>query len=618
VFACIYISTATARTPVQKPIMCKASSEMGSDASDVKTTREPRGPTPAGNLLMVFLFTVSVFILDHFMSEAATEEGTAIDWFLSELVARSCTFDGGLGIALSLLMAHRWWRQKASSKAKEVRSGSKEPSARRPCRLARPDDTGSGATGGVPPSSQQNQRCNELSRWNQAIDQAAQDGEPEKAAALLGLLEASGKCKPDFMSYYFAIRGFAKKGDARGAEKTLNSMTAYGIEASVCCYNIVMDACSKANNLEGCEALMYRMQERGLRPNAISYTTAIHARARIADTVEAERWLHRMEAAGIEPDEVSYNSLIHAFGVRGNALAAEKWVEEMIAHGKTPTVTTFTAVIDACAKAGDAPRAEHWMERLLEAKVEPNVVTFGVVIEACAKAGDAERAERWLDHMRTAGVEPNGHCYSSLITFFTKKGDVVGAERWLVRAEQAGVASDVVLYSGVVDACAKANMPDRAMAVFRRMLARGIKPHVKVFAALALPFARAGNWVTVETIAAEMRKHGVKANEYFLQAQLLSYAYAQPKEGARAVQAFRSGLSQGIEANDHVVVALARSIGRSHCARLMDELCEGRQIPKRDEPRQGSRGDGGLVVLTRQGGLREVIRSDKRDGPRSL
>jgi len=583
--------------PVPKTIMYESSSEMGKSASLVKSTYEPRGSNKIGKLVVVFLLTVLVFILDHFMSEAATGKGTAITWLLSEVAARSCTIDGGLCVALSLLIAHRLWRQKAGSKAKEVGSGSTEPSARKPRRLARPDEdgtpcsTGRGANGGVPPPSQQTQRCKEVSRWNQAIDQAAQEGDPEKAAALLRLLEASGKCKPDVVSYNLVIRAFAKKGDAHGAQKTLSSMTAFGVEASVCSYNTVMDACSKANNLEGCEALMYRMQERGLRPNAISYATAIHARARIADTAAAERWLHCMEAAGIEPDEVSYNSLIHAFGARGDAPSAEKWVEEMITHGKTPTVTTFTAVIDACAKAGDAPRAEHWMERLLEAKVEPNVVTFGVMIEACAKAGDSERAERWLDHMRIAGVQPNGHSYSSLITSCAKKGDVDGAERWLGLAEQAGVASDVVLYSGVVDACGKAGMTDRAMAVFRRMLDRGIKPHVVVYASLAQPFARRGNWVTVETIAAEMRQHGVKANEYFLQAQLLSYACAQPKEGARAEQAFRAAISQGIEANDHVVVALARSIGRIHCARLMDELCQGRQIPMQGEPRRGGRGD---------------------------
>mmetsp|Transcript_84026 Transcript_84026/g.145167 ORF Transcript_84026/g.145167 Transcript_84026/m.145167 type:complete len:141 (+) Transcript_84026:66-488(+) len=139
------------------------------------------------------------------------------------------------------------------------------------------------------------------------------------------------------------------------------------------------------------------------------------------------------------------------------------------------------------------------------------------------------------------------------------------------------------------------------MVMFRRMQANGIRPHIVAYAALARPFAYRGEWPQVELIAQEMASSGIAINEYFLYAQLLSYATAKPRQDQRAELCFRSALRSGLKCNDHVVGALARSVGRARCTELMRELCNGRPVPSPPPRRDGGSGGGGNVMRKRAG-----------------
>lgn len=429
---------------------------------------------------------------------------------------------------------------------------------------------------------------NMASLLNKAIDSAAREGDLKKASRVLLEAENQGEGpRPDIVSYNLLIRAYAKKCDFRGAEEWLARMENKGFQATVCSYNTVLDACAKADNADACEAWLSKMVSNGVEPNVISYATAIYARARRGEEALAEGWLKKMLEANISPDEVCYNSLIHACGVCRNAGGAERWIEEMQARGLEANVTAYTAVIDACAKCADVARAEKWLDAMIAAKVEPNVVSFSAMIDACAKMADPARAEHWHNRMVECNIKPNAHSYSAVINACAKAGNVSMAEEWLGRSEKAGVASDVVIYSSVIDACSKVGDAERATAIFRRMQSHGIKPHIVSYAALARPYAHRGDWKEVERIAGEMATNRVIANEYFIYAQILSYATARPRQAQRAEACFREALRIGLKANDHVISALVRAVGRERCEELMQELCNGRSLPA---PRQGGNG----------------------------
>merc|ERR1712032_1206182 len=120
--------------------------------------------------------------------------------------------------------------------------------------------------------------------------------------------------------------------------------------------------------------------------------------------------------------------------------------------------------------------------------------TFSAMIGTCAKAGDMARAEQWHERMVQHGITPNAHTCSAMVNACSKANSrcsAEAAERWLNYSEEAGVQNDVV-YRGVIDACAKSGDAERAMRTFRRMQARGLKPGVMAYTALARSFAYRG------------------------------------------------------------------------------------------------------------------------------
>jgi len=600
-------TTLASATAVNSDVPLKISSpSMNTKLSGIAQPKKTRWTLIASlSCMAVAIFVADILLLGH---TGEARKG----WFSAEAVqiwdfvrSSNCfALDCSCTVFLLALIGLKVSNRLPTGRGKS--SNSPRPASRHPSppksnkqggqRHKEPSATGTGhagaaSGGGAPASKVRNsvpERSGQVAQWNQAIDLAARQGDPAKAGRLLKEFERQDTThKPDTVSYNLVIRAYAKKGDYQGAEEWLIRMETSGLEATVCSYNTVLDANAKANNAEGCEQWLQRMISKGAEANVISYATVIYAWARRGDEAHAALLLKKMIDAGIEPDAVSYNSMIHACGVSGNPAGAEHWVQEMLARGLVATVTTFTAVIDACAKCGDVPRAENMLEEMIKAKVQPNVVTFSSMIDACAKASDLTRAEYWHNRMVECNVKPNAHTISAVINACAKAGDVGKAEEWLGRSEEDGIATDVVVYSSVIDACGKVGEAERARAVFERMQAHGIQPHIVAYAALARPYAYRGNWQEVESIAQEMAGRGISANEYFLYAQLLSYATSRPRQAVRAESCFRQALKSGVKANDHVVSALVRAVGRERCTELMQELCNGRSVPQPPARRDG-------------------------------
>merc|ERR1719476_1174133 len=103
------------------------------------------------------------------------------------------------------------------------------------------------------------------------------------------------------------------------------------------------------------------------------------------------------------------------------------------------------------------------------------------------------------------------------------------------------------------------------------MKEQGLQPNIVSYASLARPSAHNGDWQEVERLAAEMAAAGLSMNDYFLHTLLTAYAAARPRQSLRAEAAFRRAASMGVQANKHVVSALARAVGRARASELVQE-----------------------------------------------
>jgi len=415
-----------------------------------------------------------------------------------------------------------------------------------------------------------------ITEWYAAFDEAAKAADPDMAERLFAEMQLAG-AQPNAVIFNALINACARKSHLKRAENWLRRMKAAGVKRNVVTYNTLIDTCSKVKDAESTEAIFYRMYEDGVEGNVVSFAMVIHSRAKCGDGRRAEEWLRKMKDFHVEPNVVIYNSLINASGRKGHVEIAEGWFEEMLVKGIEPLVTSYAAVVGACAKASDLYGAEKWMEKMLVANIKPNAFSFGAMFDACAKACDPVRAEYWHVEMVDAGVEPHPHTYVLVVNAFAKTGDAVAAEKWLRRMEDAGSygSGDVVPYCSVLAACAKANDPKHAMAIFRQMQQKGIRPDIVAYSSLALSFANRGDWQQVELLLLDMTTDGIAMSDYFLYALLLAYASATPKQGRRAETAIREAVRKGIQINDQLVAGLSRALGRPAAEALLRELAHG-------------------------------------------
>jgi len=386
-----------------------------------------------------------------------------------------------------------------------------------------------------------------------------------------------------------------------------------GITPNKTSYNMIMDACVKADKALAAKRWFDRMIDDGQTPDEVSYAIMIHAYAKHGATEQAEAWLQQMLKAGVEPNIVTYNSLIVSCSRNGDIAGAEKWAYEAEQVDITAGVTNLTAMVDSCAKCDESPE-EKQMESMPSSKAEPRVVTYSSMIDACAKVGDRDGAERWHRRMLERGLQPNGHTLSSVITACARAGDASAASEYLMNMEKAHL--DVIVYGSVLNACAKAGDSERAKQVFQHMQSSGIQPNAFVYSLMAQALAYCGDWVEVEELEKMMTKAGYSMCEHFLSAKLLSYARAWPRQPQRAEAAFIDAHARGVPMNKHVLGAFRRAVGTVRCKQLTAaEDIWPKQVPQvqqhQQPPAAGARNGG---MAQRRGHIQSPTASSASTG----
>ncbi|CAJ1380242.1 unnamed protein product, partial [Effrenium voratum] len=237
------------------------------------------------------------------------------------------------------------------------------------------------------------------------------------------------------------------------------------------------------------------------------------------------------------------HSKLQLFANQGNLPEAKRCFERIQAEAK-PTVRTFNIILSACIKCSGCVEAEQWFERMEEAQVVPNQASYSILVSGWARAGAPGLAWRWLEKMQESGSEPTAGCFLSLLVAECKKGqlhqaeailedltrqfpnarlqattvlldacakhgDLEGAERLM---QSIASEASVVSFGAMLDACAKAKDPQRALRWHETMLARGLRPNNTTCTALAVALARAGDFAQALGALEAMEDFGLQGD----------------------------------------------------------------------------------------------------------
>merc|ERR1719264_1429618 len=130
-------------------------------------------------------------------------------------------------------------------------------------------------------------------------------------------------------SFTLRLRELARARDLAGVEQLAKEMRVAGIQPTVSCYGVVIDAFAKAGDLAGAERWLADFMDAGLgkQPNTVLVNIAISACAKAGNSSQAEEWFDRMSSLEVEPDDLSYNAVIDAHARSGMHSALPSKIE---------------------------------------------------------------------------------------------------------------------------------------------------------------------------------------------------------------------------------------------------------------------------------------------------
>jgi len=344
----------------------------------------------------------------------------------------------------------------------------------------------------------------------------------DRAEATLRQMIDDESIQVEIADYNALLMAYARRGDARQAEKILKEMLDGGLRPDLISYNCVLDAWSKyvlEDHEDGCveraESILKTMQDRydrgesTIQPNCKSYSSVATAYVKAGgknhgvDAVSnVERLLSVAEERCISNDVFLYNSILGAWANSNREDAAEQAEHilrtKMEVSGCVDTVS-YNTVIKAWKLSSGVPnaaeRAEKLMNHMIELQrsdptfsIKPDVYTITSIIDCYAKQhqtkGNAKKAVALLQKMIQtckAGdvtVKPNTitvNCVLDALAKSNEPGEAEEAEA-LLRSLQNScemcldkVHLNTISYTSVMDAYARNSNPQKTEAIFQLM-----------------------------------------------------------------------------------------------------------------------------------------------------
>ncbi|CAM9907137.1 unnamed protein product, partial [Ascophyllum nodosum] len=191
-------------------------------------------------------------------------------------------------------------------------------------------------------------------------------------------------------------------------------------------------------------------------PDTVTFNTVIAACEAGADHWTAFSLFNQMERAGLTPDVWTYNSLANVLGSCGEWERALGLLDDMRVRGLTPDVITYSALVSACQKAGQVEASLRLLEEMSSNGIEANEKTLSAAIKAVSSWSRTPPSESSLEDKLRQVRTPVARLHK--------------------QAKERGVAN-VVTYSAAINACARQKRWREALGLLYEMRRDGIKPN---------------------------------------------------------------------------------------------------------------------------------------------
>ena len=321
----------------------------------------------------------------------------------------------------------------------------------------------------------------DVTSYSLAIAALSDAGQWERLGGLLGTTQAE-LLQPNGFSFSAAIAACERAGEWERLLALFAGLRKAGGAVDRSLWNAALSAAACApdagteTGVDLALSLLGQMTEEGYAPDLHSYNALLKACERAADWDTAIETLSIMKSHKIVPDAISYTSAVGALGrAREWEKALSLWLT-MLTDGISPDTLALRTLLRALSGAAQWPTALAVFDAVVNSE-DAHVCTTPVyeqALTACAVGAQPERAARYIEQMKCVGVDISSACYAQLASAHAAARDWRGALAVFKGLMADGLRPDAPTYQAVYSACDQAGAQEEAKALLEFAERQGV------------------------------------------------------------------------------------------------------------------------------------------------
>ena len=321
----------------------------------------------------------------------------------------------------------------------------------------------------------------DVTSYSSAIAALSDAGQWERLGGLLGSTQAE-LLQPNGFSFSAAIAACERAGEWERLLALFAGLRKAGGAVDRSLWNAALSAAACApdagteTGVDLALSLLGQMTEEGYAPDLHSYNALLKACERAADWDTAIETLSIMKSHKIVPDAISYTSAVGALGrAREWEKALSLWLT-MLTDGISPDTLALRTLLRALSGAAQWPTALAVFDAVANSE-DAHVCTTPVyeqALTACAVGAQPERAARYIEQMKCVGVDISSACYAQLASAHAAARDWRGALAVFKGLMADGLRPDAPTYQAVYSACDQAGAQEEAKALLEFAERQGV------------------------------------------------------------------------------------------------------------------------------------------------
>nr|XP_043622536.1 pentatricopeptide repeat-containing protein At4g04370 [Erigeron canadensis] len=287
-----------------------------------------------------------------------------------------------------------------------------------------------------------------------------------------------------FDSYIGAslINFYAKFGFNEGAHKMFDVMP----DRNVVSWTAIIGCYSRSGGVETAFQLYRRMQCEGVKPTSVTLLTILSGI--FEDGITHVQSFHGCAIRyGFGCDLALTNCMVSMYGKCGRVVDARNLFESMDERD----IVSWNSLVSAYALIDDDDKEiSILLTRMCLSGLQPDQQTFGLLISAATRQGNSCIGKVVHGKVVTSGFIVDVHIKTLLITMYLKFKDLTTAYRIFEEIWD----KDMILWTAMISGLLQNDCPDKALALFHKMLASKVKPSTTTIACALAACAHMGSF----------------------------------------------------------------------------------------------------------------------------